>query len=233
MLEHWHMVALFLIVYDLVSAAGAYWGALWLRFDCRYTMIPEEYLHAWLRFLPIYLPVCRVVFMCTHLYQSIWQFASYNELKCVVVANAVLGIFHTVAITLLFKRMPISYYAGGIVIQFMCLAEKEILVAMMAMCGAGIPIHRQLFLCGMMLPLFVTLGAEHPLRVCLLVVSIVDVDPDFLQFLVIYFVLHKSKIINQKSEIKTPTSHHTTLLAHSAWAEHPPESIPHNSYAAR
>ena len=72
-------------------------------------------------------------------------------------------------------------------IQFMGFAKEETFVAMVAISSAGIPIHRQLFLCRMMLPLIVALGTEHPLRVCLLVVSIVDVDPNFLQFIVIYF----------------------------------------------
>ena len=119
MFEHWHMVALCLVAYDLAAAGGAYFAALWLRFDCRYSMIPAEYLQAWLQFLPIYLPVSIVVFWFTHLYQSIWRFASFNELKRVAFATAILGVFHTVFITILFRRMPISYYVVGLAIQFM------------------------------------------------------------------------------------------------------------------
>lgn len=40
MFEHWHIVALFLIIYDLVAGAGSYFVALWLRFDCHFTEIP-------------------------------------------------------------------------------------------------------------------------------------------------------------------------------------------------
>lgn len=82
-------------------------------------MIPNHYLMAWFRFLPIYLPVSIAVFWFTHLYQSIWQFASFDELKRVTLANAILGVFHTVFITVLFQRMPISYYVIGLAIQFM------------------------------------------------------------------------------------------------------------------
>lgn len=117
--EHWQMIALCLAVYDLAAAAGGYFGALWLRFDCRISMIPNHYLMAWFRFLPIYLPVSIAVFWFTHLYQSIWQFASFDELKRVTLANAILGVFHTVFITVLFQRMPISYYVIGLAIQFM------------------------------------------------------------------------------------------------------------------
>ena len=116
--EHWHMVALCLIVYDLVVAGGAYFAALWLRFDCRISMIPDYYLEAWFRFLPIYLPVSVVVLWITRLYRSIWRFASFNELKRVAFASGILGVFHTVFITIFFRRMPISYYVFGIAIQF-------------------------------------------------------------------------------------------------------------------
>ena len=117
--EHWHMVALCLSVYDLAATAGGYFAALWLRFDCRISMIPEQYLMAWFRFLPIYLPVSIAVFWFTHLYRSIWRFASFDELKRVTFANVILGIFHTVFITVLMQRMPISYYVIGTAIQFM------------------------------------------------------------------------------------------------------------------
>ena len=119
LLEHWHKVAICLAVYDLFAAGGSYFAALWLRFDCRYSTIPGEFLYTWLRFLPIYLPLCIVVFWLTHLYQSIWRFASFNELKRVALAHMITGIFHTVFITVLFQRMPISYYAVGLAVQFM------------------------------------------------------------------------------------------------------------------
>ena len=38
--EHWYIVALFLIIYDLLVGAGSYFIALWLRFDCHFTEIP-------------------------------------------------------------------------------------------------------------------------------------------------------------------------------------------------
>ena len=117
--EHWHFVALFLIIYDLVVGAGSYFIALWLRFDCRFTEIPYEYLIAWLRFMPIYVVVSVALFWVMHLYQSIWKFASFVELRRIALSCAVLGVFHTLFITLLFQRMPISYYLIGISIQFM------------------------------------------------------------------------------------------------------------------
>ena len=116
--EHWHKVAALLMAYDLVVAIGSFLFALWLRFDCRFSEIPEMYLSACFKFSPIYFVACIVVFWFFHLYQSIWRFASFSELKRVIGSIFVLGVFHTVFITVLFQRMPISYYIIGVAVQF-------------------------------------------------------------------------------------------------------------------
>ncbi len=117
--EHWHIVAFYLMVYDLAAMCGAYFMALWLRFDCRFSEIPVSYLTAWLKFTPIYVIVGIAVFWNLHLYRSIWRFASFTELKRITLASVILAVFHTVFITVLFQRMPVSYYIIGAAIQFM------------------------------------------------------------------------------------------------------------------
>ena len=118
-LEHWHLVAVLLVVYDLIVVIGAYFLALWLRFDCRFSEIPENYLLAWLNFSPIYAAISLFVFWKAHLYQSIWRFASYIELERVAVSSAILGLIHTVGISVFFERMPITYYIVGVAVQFL------------------------------------------------------------------------------------------------------------------
>ncbi len=116
--ERLRAVDLFLMAYDLIAVSAAFLFSLWLRFDCRFTAIPEKYLTACLQFLPIYAIVSAVVFSALHLYQSIWKFASFVELKRISLATILLGVFHTVGITLFFQRMPVSYYVVGIAVQF-------------------------------------------------------------------------------------------------------------------
>lgn len=117
--KHWRFVAFFLIVYDLVTSAGSYFAALWLRFDCRYTEIPDALFFSWLKFAPIYMVASVLVFGALRLYQSIWKFASFVELKRISLGCVILAGFHALFITMLFRRMPISYYLVGISIQFM------------------------------------------------------------------------------------------------------------------
>jgi len=116
--EHWHVIGICLLLYDLVAMSGSYLFALWIRFDCRYTAIPKELLYACLKFLPIYLIISVIVFWFMHLYQSVWRFVSFSELKRVIASSIITTVVHTVGITALFKRMPISYYFIGAGLQF-------------------------------------------------------------------------------------------------------------------
>ena len=42
--EHWQIMAVYLMVYDMVAIAASYFFAMWIRFDCRFQSIPAEYL---------------------------------------------------------------------------------------------------------------------------------------------------------------------------------------------
>ena len=117
--QHWHIIALFLVIYDILAVNGAYLAALWMRYDFRFSMIPAEYLSAWLKFVPIYSVFCIIIFCVLHLYRSIWRFASYSELLRTFLSSLITAVFHGVFITLLFKRMPMFYYFVGALLQFM------------------------------------------------------------------------------------------------------------------
>ncbi len=115
---HWHKVAFFLVLYDVLAVNLAYLLALWIRFDCMYSRIPEYYLDVFIHFVPINTIIVLVVFWLTRLYKSIWRFASYTELVRIVVATFIVSVAHFGGITLLFKRMPVSYHIIGMGIQF-------------------------------------------------------------------------------------------------------------------
>ena len=120
-MAHWQFINLGLILYDVLAVNAAFFLAMWLRFDCSISVMLDEYryyLEAFLKFAPIYTVVCILVFWGMRLYKSIWRFASYTELIRVAMATAVTGLIQIVGITVLFHRMPISYYVFGIVLQF-------------------------------------------------------------------------------------------------------------------
>lgn len=117
-MEHWQAIALWLMLYDVVAVNAAFMLALWVRFDCRYSMIPDVYLGAFLKFAPWYTVVCIGVYWALRLYKSVWRFASFSELFRVGAANVVTGLVQIVGITLFFGKMPVSYYLFGIMLQF-------------------------------------------------------------------------------------------------------------------
>ncbi len=117
-LQHWHLIALWLVIYDVVVAALSYFLALWFRFDCRYSLIPSEYLDAYVRFIPIYAAICVFVFYLFRMYHIMWRFVGIREAVRCLIACFVTGAIHILLITVLFIRMPYSYYFIGIVIQF-------------------------------------------------------------------------------------------------------------------
>lgn len=119
--EHWQGIAALLALYDAVAVNLSYYIALWFRFDCRHQMIPAVYLDSWLYFAPVYTLFCILIFWKFRLYQSVWRFASYTELRRIVQSSVTTAVFHAIAITLLFHKMPMLYYCFGALIQFILL----------------------------------------------------------------------------------------------------------------
>jgi len=117
-MQHWQKISLVLVIYDFIAVCGAYFLALWIRFDGRFSMIPEEYFGPYKQFILFYAVICIVIFYFLRLYKTIWRFASYNELSRVMLSSVITAIIHTVGITVFLKRMPLSYYLFGAMIQF-------------------------------------------------------------------------------------------------------------------
>ena len=118
-LEHWHIIALGLMLYDSLALSFSYLIALWLRYDLRYSTIEAIYIERWKSFAPLYIGVSLLVFWCLKLYKSIWRFASYSELLRVSMATVICSAFHVLGITLFLGRMPISYYVIGAILQYL------------------------------------------------------------------------------------------------------------------
>ena len=118
-LKHWHMVAYVLVAYDFITIIGAYFLALWFRFDCKYSMIPAEYFEPFKLVIIPYTIVAILVYCILGLYRSIWRFASFFELKKLTYASVATLFIQAFFVTSFVYRMPISYYVFGIGFQFL------------------------------------------------------------------------------------------------------------------
>ena len=111
-----------LMMYDYFVIHLAYFLALWGRFDFVFSAIPEKYFEAYTVFITFYAVGCLVFFWFLRMYHSLLRFASYTELSRVLFCSLVCSVTHAVLITVCVRRMPISYYLSGAVIQFCLLA---------------------------------------------------------------------------------------------------------------
>lgn len=116
-LEHWQVIAMLLLAYDIFAVNISYLIALWLRFDFRIALIPTVYMNTWKLMAPWYTIFAILVFYGLRLYKSIWRFASYSELMRIVSATLITTIFYVGVTLALGQRMPISYYAIGMIVQ--------------------------------------------------------------------------------------------------------------------
>ena len=118
------MIAGFLMLYDILAVNGAYLFALFLRFDFRFSMIPDEFLQGFIHFAPVYTISCILIFYWLNLYRSIWRFASYNKLIRIAASTA-LTMMVQIAGCVFYRRMPVSYYIMGSVLQFVLIVAAR------------------------------------------------------------------------------------------------------------
>ncbi len=118
-IERWRLMAVLMAIYDAFMVNFSYGFTLWVRFDFKYTRIPDWYLRIWLDFIPVYTLFCLVVFALLRMYRSIWRFASVSELGRVALSSVITGIFHVVVVLNFYGYMPITYFVFGAILQFL------------------------------------------------------------------------------------------------------------------
>ena len=116
--EHWKLISVYLVIYDIFAVNVSYLAALFFRFDMHISSIPPEYLHAFIKFAPIYTIFSLFVFHILRLYNSLWQFASFDELNRIIISSIFTTLFQAAFMTILMIQMPISYYVFGAFLQF-------------------------------------------------------------------------------------------------------------------
>lgn len=120
-LEHWQVMAACLMICDVISVCLAYFLALWLRYDCAYSHIPQNYRVSYALFTLPYALASVGIFWAFHMYRGMWRYAGYSELVRTFCGSFTASMLHSIAITLIFFRFPLSYYIWGAGTQFVLL----------------------------------------------------------------------------------------------------------------
>lgn len=118
-------MSILLAVYDIMAVNVSYFLALLFRFDGFFSQIPDYYIRAYFKFIPIYTILCLVIFYASKMYQSVWQYASFNELAHTCIGSTVASLLHILLITVIYYRMPISYYLWGSCFQMILLVAAR------------------------------------------------------------------------------------------------------------
>ena len=118
-------MSILLAVYDIMAVNVSYFLALLFRFDGFFSQIPDYYVRAYVKFIPIYTILCLVIFYASKMYQSVWQYASFNALAHTCIGSTVASLLHILLITVIYYRMPISYYLWGSCFQMILLVAAR------------------------------------------------------------------------------------------------------------
>ncbi len=86
-LEHWHKIAFMLAAFDICAVNLSYFLGLWVRADCKTSVVLPMYTNTnYIYAILISTVCCLFIFFILRLYNSIWRFASYIELMRTVAA---------------------------------------------------------------------------------------------------------------------------------------------------
>ena len=113
-LEHWQVIAACLMFYDFVALHGAWFLALWARYDFIFSEIDTNYLSAYEKIITPYALACVVLFAAMHLYRSMLRFASYRELIKVLGLSLLTSAVHVVLIGTFPGCDPLFFSTGNL-----------------------------------------------------------------------------------------------------------------------
>lgn len=107
-----------LLTLDILIINLSYFLALFFRFDGSIINIPGQYLSAYKNYAIINTLVTIVVYSAFRLYKMILEYTSYKELVQITEAVIISFVLHIIGISILFERMPVSYFVFGFLIQY-------------------------------------------------------------------------------------------------------------------
>ena len=116
--KRWVRNALFVLAADMIGVWAVFFIALFLRFDLKYTSIPQDLLSMYIYLMPLWCVFTAVVFYIMKLYHSIWSFVSLDEAVLVGKSYIILAILDVGSSLILRMRMPISFYIVGLFLGF-------------------------------------------------------------------------------------------------------------------
>lgn len=146
---------LWVVILDIIAVNLSYFSALILRYYLRFRLVPAaaEFLTVFYKFAPIYSVACVVIFLLFRLYGGMWEYVSSKDINRIVLGSLCASVFYIVGTSVLFMRMPITYYAIGAVVQLVLLlviryAHRLLDVQRLRLAGRNVPSQKLMIVGG-------------------------------------------------------------------------------------
>lgn len=118
----WNSIArdLWIVLLDILAVNASYILALLIRFYVNFEFRPTVHylIGDWLRFAPFYTVLSIAIFAAFRLYGGMWRYAGINDMNRIIGASVATTLVQILGTALFIRRMPISYYVIGAVLQF-------------------------------------------------------------------------------------------------------------------
>ena len=102
---------MFLILLDMILIIISSFSALFFRFDFKWSTIPLHYIESVASYIPINIVTTIMIFALFRLYNSLWKYASIDELVNIVFAVIISGVCQLIGMHfILHIHVPRSYY---------------------------------------------------------------------------------------------------------------------------
>ena len=127
-LKKW-ILRFILLVYDVTAVNLAYFLALVIRFyvNNQFHWDGATYIANYVTFAPYYTVACIIVFILFRLYDGMWRYAGIRDFNRILNANIITCLIHIFGTLLFVRRMPITYYGIGAVLQLVMIAISRFL----------------------------------------------------------------------------------------------------------
>ena len=115
---------LWIVILDVIAVNAAYLLALLIRFYVNFVFRPtvSYLLEDWIKIAPFYTVLCILIFALFRLYGGMWRYAGLNDMNRIIAASVVTAVVQVVGSLLFVRRMPITYYVIGAILQFFFIA---------------------------------------------------------------------------------------------------------------
>ena len=122
----WNGIAkdLWIVLLDIIAVNAAYFLALLIRFyvNGEFRATVSYYLTDWVKFTPFYTLLALITFAVFRLYGGMWRYAGINDMNRIIGANAITVLIQVIGTALFIRRMPITYYVIGAILQFLAVS---------------------------------------------------------------------------------------------------------------